>query len=147
MIGKNSHPKLFCKKCVLWNFVNFIGKHLCQSFSFNKVGLSLLPQACNFIKKKPLAQMFSCEFYEISKNSFYYRTPLVAASGWARLVKEDSFWERPSNFSVLNNIQCSMFTFQNDHWGRNLYKANKFRKTSVIFLKHPVFSMQWIKDV
>ena len=24
--------------------------------------------------------MFSCEFYEISKNTFYYRTPLVAAS-------------------------------------------------------------------
>ena len=25
--------------------------------------------------------MFSCEFYEISKNTFFYRTPLVAASG------------------------------------------------------------------
>ena len=23
--------------------------------------------------------MFSCEFYEISKNIFFYRTPLVAA--------------------------------------------------------------------
>ena len=27
-----------------------------------------------------LAQVFSCEFYEISKNTFFYRTPLVAAS-------------------------------------------------------------------
>ena len=26
------------------------------------------------------AQVFSCEFYEISKNTFSYRTPLVAAS-------------------------------------------------------------------
>ena len=25
---------------------------------------------CNFIKKETLAQMFSCEFYEISKNTF-----------------------------------------------------------------------------
>ena len=30
--------------------------------------------------KKCLAQMFSCEFYEISKNTFFYRTPPVAAS-------------------------------------------------------------------
>ena len=37
--------------------------------------------ACNFIKKKALAQVFSCEFCEIYKNTFYYRTPLVAASG------------------------------------------------------------------
>ena len=28
-----------------------------------------------------LAQMFFCEFCEISKNTFFYRTPLVAASG------------------------------------------------------------------
>ena len=38
-------------------------------------------QACNFIKKETLAQVFSCKFREISKNTFYYRTPLVAASG------------------------------------------------------------------
>ena len=43
---------------------------------FNKVaGL-----ACNFIKKESLAQVFFCEFYEISKNNFFYRTPPVAAS-------------------------------------------------------------------
>ena len=34
--------------------------------------------ACNFIKKETLAQVFSCEFCEISKNTFYYRTTLVA---------------------------------------------------------------------
>ena len=30
--------------------------------------------------KKKLAQVFSCEFCEISKNTFSYRTPPVAAS-------------------------------------------------------------------
>ena len=40
----------------------------------------LLPQACNFFKKEALAQVSSCEFCEISKNTFFYRTPLVAAS-------------------------------------------------------------------
>ena len=31
-------------------------------------------------KKETLAQVFSCEFWEISKNPFSYRTPLAAAS-------------------------------------------------------------------
>ena len=39
------------------------------------------PEACIFIKKEALAQMFSCEFCEIYKNTFYYKTSLVAASG------------------------------------------------------------------
>ena len=37
-------------------------------------------EACSFIKKEALAQVFSCEFCEIAKNTFSYRTPLVAAS-------------------------------------------------------------------
>ena len=35
---------------------------------------------CNFIKKETVAQVFSREFYKISKNTFSYRTPPVAAS-------------------------------------------------------------------
>ena len=33
-----------------------------------------------FIKKEALAQAFSCEFCEISKNIFFHRTPQVADS-------------------------------------------------------------------
>ena len=36
--------------------------------------------AGNFIEKGTLAQVFSCEYYEIFKNMFSYRTPPVAAS-------------------------------------------------------------------
>ena len=36
---------------------------------------------CIFIKKETLAQVFFCEFCEISKDTFLHRTPLVAASG------------------------------------------------------------------
>ena len=32
-----------------------------------------------FYKKEALAQVFSCEFYEISKNIFLHRTPLSAS--------------------------------------------------------------------
>ena len=36
-------------------------------------------EACNFIKKETVAQVFSCEFNEISTNIFSYRTPPMAA--------------------------------------------------------------------
>ena len=32
------------------------------------------------IEKETLAQVFSCKFSEISKNTFCYRTPLMVAS-------------------------------------------------------------------
>ena len=43
-------------------------------------------EACNFITKEILAQVFSCEFCKISKKTFYYRTSLVAASVKAKVV-------------------------------------------------------------
>ena len=33
--------------------------------------IKFLAEACSFIKKKTQAQMFSCEFWEISKNTFF----------------------------------------------------------------------------
>ena len=77
---RSSCPEVFFKKGVLRNFAKFTGEHLCQSLFFNKVAGG----ACNFIKKETLAQVFSCEFCEISKNTFFHRTPLVAASVTAR---------------------------------------------------------------
>ena len=76
---RSSRPEVFCKKSVLGNFAKFKGKHLCQSLFFNKVS-GLKPQACNFVKKGTLVQVFSCEFCEISKNTCFYRTPPVTAS-------------------------------------------------------------------
>ena len=67
--NRSSRQEVFCKKGVPRNFAKFAGKHLCQSFFFNKVAALRL-----------LAHMFSCEFSEISKNTFSYRTPPVAAS-------------------------------------------------------------------
>ena len=43
---------------------------------FNKVAGAAL----NFIKKETLAQVLSCEFCEIFKNTCFYRIPPVAAS-------------------------------------------------------------------
>ena len=71
-IFRSSHPEVLCEKGVLRNFAKFAGKNLCQSLFFNKVAGA----AYNFNKKEALAQVFSCEFSDISKNTFFYRTPL-----------------------------------------------------------------------
>ena len=43
---------------------------------------------CNFIKKEALAKVFFCEFWEICKNTFFYRTPAASVlSNWLRVYK------------------------------------------------------------
>ena len=64
MLWQKQHLRCSVRKGVLRNFAKFTGKHLCQSF--NKVA-----EACNFIKKETLAQVFSFEFCKISKNTFF----------------------------------------------------------------------------
>ena len=59
------------RKGFLRNFTNFTEKHLCQSLFLNKVGL---------IKKEALAQVVSCEFCEISKNTFFIEYLWATAS-------------------------------------------------------------------
>ena len=74
---RSSRLEVFCKKDVLINFAKFIGKYLRQRLFINKVvGLNL----ATLLKKESLAQVFPCEFCEISKNTFFYRTAPVAAS-------------------------------------------------------------------
>ena len=61
--------EMFCKKAVLRNFAKFIGKHLCQGPLFNKVA-GLRP-ATLLINNETLVQVFSCEFCEMFKNTFF----------------------------------------------------------------------------
>ena len=67
---------MFCKNGVLRNFAKFTRKHLCQ----RHVLIKLQVEVCNFIKKETLAQVFSCEFCQISKNTFFRRLPPMSAS-------------------------------------------------------------------
>ena len=62
---------------------------------------------CNFIKKEALAQVFSCEFYEIFNDTFFYGTPLVAASDPLSImmlqrmvslkIQKQHYWDQFSN--------------------------------------------------
>ena len=45
-------------------------------------------QACNFIKKETVAQVFSCEFCEIFKNAFFTEHLWTTASVYSKVVKE-----------------------------------------------------------
>ena len=73
---RSSHRTCSLRKSVLRYFAKFTGKHMCQSFYFNKVA----DQACNFIKIQILAQVFSCEFSKISKNTSFTEYVWVTAS-------------------------------------------------------------------
>ena len=42
-----------------------------ETSTIKKKGIQRKPEACNFIKKETLAQVFSCEFCEFSKNIFF----------------------------------------------------------------------------
>ena len=75
-INRSSPAEVFCKKVFLKILQNS-KENNCARTSFL---IKLQAEAWNFIKKETLAQMFSCEFCEISKKTFSYRTPPVAAS-------------------------------------------------------------------
>ena len=68
--SRSSYHRRSIQNGVLGNFIKSTWKHLFQSLFFNKVA-DLWPEVCNFIKKETLAQVFSCEFCEISKNTFF----------------------------------------------------------------------------
>ena len=67
MMPRGSRRRCCIKKGLLKNFSKFTEKHLCQSLFFNKDAGA----ADNFIKKETLAQVFSCEFCKIFKNTFF----------------------------------------------------------------------------
>ena len=73
MWKEGTPPVVFCKKGVLRNFAKFTGKDLRQSLFLIKLQETLF-------NKEILTYVISCKFCEISKNTFCYRTSLVAAS-------------------------------------------------------------------
>ena len=83
-------------------------KAVAQTCSVKKVFLEIsqnsqentCARASFLIKLQALAQVFSCEFCEISKNTFFYRTPLVVAPETRPL--------RAKWYKVLKIIHCGI---------------------------------------
>ena len=68
------------------NMVKLIFQNISVPPVFNNFFPWRLGGTCNFIKKETLAQVFSCAFCEISKNTFFNITPLVAASELLKFI-------------------------------------------------------------
>ena len=81
-------------------------------------------QACNFIKIETLAQLFSCESCEISKNTFSYRTPvgdcfctfLFWTIIWGvKQVTKFAFGSNEPN-KILKKCSKFLWNFENSSW-------------------------------
>ena len=93
-----NQKRCFPKRDVLRNVAKFTGKHLFQSLFFNKV----VGQACNFIKKETLAQVFSGEFCEIFENTF-----CTEHIWWLlRWTKPTKKWIRNTSFWCCKICSC-----------------------------------------
>ena len=80
------------------------------------------PQACNFIKKETLAQVFSCEFCKISKNTFFTEQFRATASSFSRNTKPFSYdhqvigkWN-PLHLKVVTGTSLELFNFLANQW-------------------------------
>ena len=69
--------QIFFKIGVLKKFAIFTVEHLCLCLFLIKL---LALRAATLLKRVFKTRVFYCEYCEIFKNSFFYRTPLMAAS-------------------------------------------------------------------
>ena len=74
---KSSNPEVLFQKSVLKNFAKFIGKHLYQSFFFNKVA-GLRP--ATLLKKRSWHKCFPVDFATFLRISFFIEHPGVTSS-------------------------------------------------------------------
>ena len=70
-------PRRCSLKKLILKFTQNSRVNTCATVSFS---IKLQISAGNFIKKETLTRVFSCEFCEFFKNTFFRRTPTVAAS-------------------------------------------------------------------
>ena len=54
----SSRPKVFCQKGVFRNFAKFTGKHLCQTFYFNKVSILTVSGLQFYLKRDSGTDIF-----------------------------------------------------------------------------------------
>ena len=98
---RSSRPDVFCKKRVLRNFAKFTGKHLCQR-----------PRPVILAKRDSGTGVFMWIFREISKKTFYYRTPLVAVSYKKLFIEfffiEEFYW---NSWTVLFAVITKHFAY------------------------------------
>ena len=82
------------------------------------------PKGCNLIKKETLAQMFSCEFCEISRNNFFYR---AHPGNWFWIKFCKSYKEVCEGTSLVKFWQSCHFNIK---WRKDLLKRKILNKVA-----------------
>ena len=90
-----SHRRCSMKKGALKHFAEFIGKHQCQSLFFNK--------------KETLVQLFSFEFWEIFRNTYFTEHLRITAS--VRFWTSTSFKIMTCIAGGMDNKYIDVFLF------------------------------------
>ena len=81
--------------------------------TFAKFSGNLQADSCNFIKEKTLAQAFSCEFCEISKNSNFIenlRTTAAEVIVTGDYKNDSKFYHKNKLFACVSNSYCQSKT-------------------------------------
>ena len=105
---RSSHQRCSLKKGAQRHFTKFTGKHLCQSLFLIK-----------FVKKETLAQVFSCEFCKISKNTIFTEHLWMTASMIWKSWKYYTVWDNYYFFSWLQEstfLKWALPTRNELHW-------------------------------
>ena len=87
-----------------------------------------MPQACNFIKKEALAQMFSCEFREISKNTFFTEHLWTAAS-----TRQNNSSEKEIIYAKTKNLFVRCFCTMKYTCMGNNPEAVRFKEILILY--------------
>ena len=104
---RNNQCRSSVSKGVLRNFTKFTGKHLHQCLYLNKVDL-------NFFKKENLALVFSCDFCEISKDTFFTEYLWVTTSELVLKIMDGKL-VCPSNWVTCNLSSNFLEITRNEH--------------------------------
>ena len=119
---RSNRLEVFCKTVFFKISQNSL-ENTCVRVSFL---IKLQVQACNLIKKEALAQVFSYELCEISKNTFSYRSLQEAASF-------------PANYSKLFRVPNRV------HPIKHLMKGYTYFKSHLLLLKRQQFCLYFIQ--
>ena len=109
LLHRSSHRRCSVRKDVLKSLAKFTGKHLRQSLFFNKVA-----GWGHFIEKDTLAQVFSCEFCEISKNTFFTEHLWTTASVYNTEVSP--FYQNDVKLRFFHHMRNALIIEQDIWW-------------------------------
>ena len=125
---RSSRLEVFCRKGVLRNFEKFTGKHLCQSFLFNKVaGL----RTATLLKKRFWYRCFTVNFLKFLKTPsitehlwwLFLKTPVNQLIYREELVDLQLYSSRTFSQEVFKHMCFKHFNTRKYYYGRT--SANK----------------------